>query len=149
MDIIPPSLALAQAAEESGWGTSRFTAEGNAFFGQWDFSGKGMIPKQQRKELGNYGVARFDSPLDSVQGYMFNINTASAYQELRKLRARLRADKREVTGLRLASTLDKYSERGEDYVEGIMQMIRYNKLENVDETYLSDNKLIHLISVSE
>ena len=57
VDIVPPSLALAQAAEESGWGTSRFAIKGNSLFGQWDFSGKGIKPKEQRAELGNYGIA--------------------------------------------------------------------------------------------
>ncbi|EGM71558.1 glucosaminidase domain-containing protein [Shewanella sp. HN-41] len=75
-----PSLVLAQAAEESGWATSRFTVEGNAYFGQWDFSGKGMKPRQQRKALGNYGVAQFDTPLESVEGYLLNLNTSNAYQ---------------------------------------------------------------------
>ena len=97
VDIMPPSLALAQAAEESGWATSRFTEEGNAFFGQWDFSGKGMTPKQQRKELGNYGLARFDSPLSSVEGYMLNINITGAYKKLRVLRARLRQENKAIT----------------------------------------------------
>lgn len=146
VDIMPASLALAQAAEESGWGTSRFAEEGNAFFGQWDFSGNGMTPKQQRQELGNYGLARFDSPLASVQGYMFNINTTSAYQQLRTLRATLRANGQPITGLALAATLDKYSERGQAYIDGLQQMIRYNKLQDVDEAYLSDEKLIHLVS---
>lgn len=71
---------LAQAAEESGWATSRFTVEGNAYFGQWDFSGKGMKSRQQRKALGNYGVAQFDTPLESVEGYLLNLNTSNAYQ---------------------------------------------------------------------
>jgi uncharacterized FlgJ-related protein len=146
VDIMPPSLALAQAAEESGWATSRFTEEGNAFFGQWDFSGKGMTPKQQRKELGNYGLARFDSPLDSVEGYMLNINTTGAYKKLRVLRAKLREKNKAITGLELAGTLDKYSERGQAYIDGLRSMIRYNKLEDVDEAYLSDTILIKLIS---
>ncbi len=146
VDIMPPSLALAQAAEESGWGTSRFTEEGNAFFGQWDFSGKGMTPKQQRKELGNYGLARFDSPLDSVEGYMLNINITGAYQKLRVLRAKLRQENKAITGIELAGTLDKYSERGQAYIDGLRSMIRYNKLEDVDEAYLSDTILIKLIS---
>lgn len=146
VDIMPPSLALAQAAEESGWATSRFTEEGNAFFGQWDFSGKGMIPKQQRKELGNYGLARFASPLDSVEGYMLNINTTSAYRKLRVLRAKLRQENKTITGLELAGTLDKYSERGQAYIDGLRSMIRYNKLEDVDEAYLSDTILIRLIA---
>ncbi|WP_394205169.1 glucosaminidase domain-containing protein [Shewanella waksmanii] len=148
IDIIPPSLALAQAAEESGWATSRFTVEGNAFFGQWDFSGNGMIPKQQRKELGNYGLARFDTPLASVEGYVLNINRNAAYQKLRQLRAQLRQDGEPITGMQLATTLDKYSERGQDYIDGIRSMISYNKLQQVDEAYLSDQQPLHLISAA-
>ncbi|MCL1056872.1 glucosaminidase domain-containing protein [Shewanella gelidimarina] len=146
IDILPPSLVLAQAAEESGWATSRFTVEGNAFFGQWDFSGNGMIPKQQRKELGNYGLARFDTPLASVEGYMLNLNTNNAYKKLRSLRASLRASNAAITGIELAGTLDKYSERGQAYIDGIRQMIRYNKLDQVDEAYLSDAAPLHLLS---
>jgi uncharacterized FlgJ-related protein len=146
VDKLPPSLVLAQAAEESGWASSRFTIEGNAFFGQWDFSGNGMVPKKQRKELGNYGLARFDSPLASVEGYMFNINTHNAYQKLRDLRAKLRANGELLTGIELAGTLDKYSERGQAYIDGLRGMIRYNKLEPVDQAYLSDKRGFRLIS---
>jgi len=146
VDILPPSLTLAQAAEESGWATSRFAQEGNAFFGQWDFTGKGMKPQARRKELGNYGVARFDSPLASVEAYMLNINSNKAYQKLRVLRSKLRAQDKRVTGIALAGTLDNYSERGQEYIDGLKAMIRYNKLEQVDQAYLSDNKLIHLIT---
>jgi len=149
VDILPPSLVLAQAAEESGWASSRFTIEGNAFFGQWDFSGKGMIPEKQRKELGNYGLARFDSPQASVESYMFNINTHAAYQKLRDLRAKLRANGKLLTGIELAGTLDKYSERGQAYIEGLKKMIRFNKLEPVDEAYLSDKRGWRLISKAE
>jgi Bax protein len=146
VDILPPSLTLAQAAEESGWATSRFAQEGNAFFGQWDFTGNGMKPRAHRKELGDYGVARFDSPLASVEAYMLNINSNSSYQKLRILRSELRADDKAVTGIKLAGTLDNYSERGQEYIDGLRAMIRYNKLEQVDQAYLSDNKLIHLIT---
>ncbi|MCL1049363.1 glucosaminidase domain-containing protein [Shewanella abyssi] len=149
IDILPPSLVLAQAAEESGWATSRFTVEGNAFFGQWDFSGNGMIPKQQRKELGNYGLARFDTPLASVEGYMLNLNTNNAYKKLRSLRASLRASNSAITGIELAGTLDKYSERGQAYIDGIRQMISYNKLDQVDEAYLSDSAPLHLLPSTE
>ncbi|MFT5788484.1 MAG: Bax protein [Shewanella sp.] len=145
IDILPPSLVLAQAAEESGWATSRFTVEGNAFFGQWDFSGNGMAPKKQRKELGNYGLARFDTPLGSVEGYMLNLNTHNAYKKLRSLRASLRASNSPITGIELAGTLDKYSERGQAYIDGIRQMIRFNKLDQVDEAYLSDAAPLHLL----
>lgn len=144
VDIIPPSLALAQAAEESGWGTSRFVLEGNAFFGQWDFSGNGIKPKRQRKELGNYGIARFKSPLASVEGYMLNINTVSAYQNLRNLRAEKVKEHKSASGLLLAETLTKYSERGEAYVEGLRHLILYNKLGSTDDAYLSDNELVYL-----
>ena len=147
IDILPPSLVLAQAAEESGWASSRFTIEGNAFFGQWDFSGNGMIPEKQRKELGNYGLARFESPLASVEGYMFNINTHPAYRKLRAMRANLRAKGKLLTGIELAGTLDKYSERGQAYIDGLRRMIRFNKLEPVDEAYLSDKRGVHLISM--
>jgi len=146
VDILPPSLALVQAAEESGWGTSRFALKGNAFFGQWDFSGNGMKPQQQRQQLGNYGVARFDSPLASVEGYMLNINTNAAYNKLRILRTEMRVDKSPIQGYELAGTLSKYSERGDAYIKGLRQMIRFNKLEPVDDMQLSNNKLIHLIN---
>ncbi|WP_028863069.1 glucosaminidase domain-containing protein [Psychromonas aquimarina] len=146
VDILPPSLALAQAAEESGWATSRFALEGNAFFGQWDFSGKGMKPKAQRKELGNYGVARFDSPLDSVEAYMLNLNSGSAYQPLRILRAELRAGDQKISGYKLAATLDKYSERGQAYAQGLQKMISYNELAEVDQASLADNQLVHITS---
>jgi uncharacterized FlgJ-related protein len=137
---------LAQAAKESGWGTSRFTSEGNAFFGQWDFSGNGMIPKHQRKELGNYGLARFESPLGSVEGYLLNINTHKAYKKLRNLRANIRKEKRTLSGIELASTLDKYSEQGQAYIDDIISMIKYNNLQHVDEAYLSNKHLIKLIN---
>lgn len=144
VDIIPVSLALAQSAEESGWGTSRFASKGNALFGQWDFSGNGMIPAQQRKELGNYGLARFDSPLDSVKGYMLNLNTSYAYEKLRTLRQELRQKHEKVTGWELAKTLDKYSEKGEAYIQGLHKMMRYNKLQDRDDTYLSQGPEIYI-----
>ena len=103
-----------------------------------------MKPLQQRKGLGNYGVARFASPLASVEGYMFNINSNKAYQKLRILRAQLRAENKAVTGYELAGTLDKYSERGQAYIDGLQAMIRYNKLAQVDQAYLANNRLIHI-----
>lgn len=146
VDILPASLALAQAAEESGWATSRFVLLGNAFFGQWDFSGNGMKPKQQRTQLGNYGVARFDSPLQSVEAYMLNLNTNAAYNKLRELRSEMRSNERQITGYELAGTLDKYSERGAAYISGLRLMIRYNKLESVDQQQLAKDQFIHLIN---
>lgn len=148
VDIIPPSLALAQAAEESGWATSRFTEEGNALFGQWDFSGNGMMPKQQRKELGNYGLARFDSPFKSVEGYMLNINTNQAYRELRTIRETLRTQQQVITGLQLAKALGSYSERGAAYIEGLQKMITFNKLQALDKAQLANNRLLNLTNKS-
>jgi len=147
VDSIPPSLALAQGAEESGWGTSRFAAQGNALFGQWDFSGKGMRPAQQRKGLGDYGLARFDTALDSVRGYMLNLNTTYAYEKLRSRRLELRQNEEKITGWELAKTLDKYSERGQAYIDGLHNMMSYNKLQATDDAYLSDGPEIHLIKV--
>lgn len=147
VDIIPPSLALAQAAEESGWGTSRFATEGNALFGQWDFSGEGMQPKEQRKELGDYGLARFETPLDAVKSYMLNLNTTFAYAQLRTLREDLRNKDEKITGWELANSLERYSERGQEYIDGLHDMMSYNKLQSLDYAYLSQDPTIHLITV--
>lgn len=145
VNVIPPSLALAQAAEESGWATSRFVVEGNAFFGQWDFSGNGIKPKQQRKELGNYGIKSFKSPLDSVRGYMLNINSGAAYETLRGLRAFQLKTKKQLSGYELATALENYSERGHAYVQGIQHLIEYNKLARLDQAQLGDNQLVHIV----
>ena len=142
VDTIPPSLALAQAAEESGWGTSRFAIQGNALFGQWDFSGKGIKPKNQRKELGNYGIAKFDTLQESVEAYMLNLNTHRAYKKLRDKRAKLQAGNTKPTGWELAKTLDKYSERGKHYVDGLHSIMSYNKLNPADDAYLWEKGVI-------
>lgn len=136
VDIVPPSLALAQAAEESGWGTSRFAIKGNSLFGQWDFSGKGIKPKEQRTELGNYGIAAFESPEASIEAYMLNLNTHRAYQRMRQKRAVFRQQNEEPTGWDLAKTLDKYSERGIDYVKSLHEIMSYNKLNDADQAHL-------------
>jgi Bax protein len=138
VDIVPPSLALAQAAEESGWGTSRFAIRGNSLFGQWDFSGNGIKPKEQRAELGNYGIATFDSPQDSIEAYMLNLNTHNAYQRMRQKRAVFRQQNKRPTGRDLAKTLDKYSERGIDYVKSLHAIMSYNRLNDADLAYLWD-----------
>jgi Bax protein len=145
VDIIPVSLVLAQSAEESGWGTSRFAVHGNALFGQWDFSGKGIKPKEQRKELGNYGIAQFDSPIESVAAYMLNLNTHAAYARLRESRAALRVENKPVSGFILAQTLDKYSERGMDYVHSLHTMMRVNNLSQADDAVLVGDEEIYLV----
>ena len=136
VDIIPPSLALAQAAEESGWGTSRFAIKGNSLFGQWDFSGKGIKPEEQRAHLGNYGIAAFDTPQDSIDAYMLNLNTHRAYKRLREQRALARQKQQKPAGWQLAKTLDKYSERGIEYVKSLHAIMKFNRLNDADQAYL-------------
>ncbi len=136
VNVIPPSLALAQAAEESGWGTSRFAILGNSLFGQWAFSKNAMRPKQQRSELGDYGLARFKTPQDAVNAYMLNLNTHRAYKKMRTYRSRLIDEGKKVSGYELAKMLDKYSERGQAYVDSLHAMMRINHLGDTDDAYL-------------
>jgi len=149
VDIVPPSLALGQGAEESGWGTSRFAAAGNAIYGQWTWGKNAMVPEEQRKELGNYGIAAFESLQESICGYMLNLNTHNAYADLRNKRAELRESGQKITGSVLAEQLTKYSERGEEYVKGLKSLMEYNRLSPVDDAYLSDKPQIFLIPVAD
>ena len=138
LDIIPAGLALGQAAYESGYGTSRFAAEGNALFGQWTFGGKGLKPEQQREELGDHRIAAFDWPFDSVRGYFINLMSHPAYRPFRELRAELRARGEPLTSLALADGLTSYSERGQDYVDTLKGIIRVNNLQVADRAALRD-----------
>lgn len=136
VDILPPSLVLAQAATESGYGTSRFAQMGNNLFGEWTFTpGTGLIPKE-RPEGATYEVRRFDSIYDSLQSYMTNINTHWAYRKLREQRAQLREAGVSPKGIDLAPGLERYSERGEAYIEDIKTMIRLNRLSRLSTTTL-------------
>ncbi len=132
VDIIPPSLALAQAAEESGWGTSRFAREGNAMFGEWTFSRKAGLKPRNRDRGANHRVRAFDTVTDSVRAYAHNLNTHRAYREFRAQRAALRRQGRPLNGAALAGTLHRYSQRGEDYVAGIRALISVNNLSPLD-----------------
>lgn len=149
VDTLPPSLVLAQAAEESGWGTSRFAAEGNALFGMWTWSDKGIAPLQQRAGLGNYKIAAYETPLKSVIAYMHNLNTHRSYGKLRARRAELRKTGAKVTGWELANTLTSYSERGQAYVDSLHSLMKVNVLRPTDDAYLSDGPTILLIPVGE
>jgi uncharacterized FlgJ-related protein len=149
VDIVPVSLALAQAAEESGWGTSRFAAQGNAVYGQWTWGENAIKPEQQRKELGNYGIASFETLQQSVSAYMLNLNTHNAYSSLRGKRAELRKNSEDISGYILAGQLTKYSERGEDYVKGLRSLMDINRLAPADDAYLSKNPPIYLVPVAE
>ena len=148
IDIIPPSLALGQAAYESGYGTSRFAREGNALFGQWTYSGAGMKPKEHRASKGNYGVASYRWPFDSVRSYMFNLNTHNEYQAFRKNRANLRAQGKLPTGLELTEKLDGYSERGMEYVKTLKDIITVNNLAILDQARLRDEPITLAVGVT-
>jgi uncharacterized FlgJ-related protein len=139
VDIVPPSIILAQGAIESGWGTSRFAVEGNALFGQWSFSKTALKPKEQRHNLGNYGLATFKTPLDAVRAYLLNLNTHPAYLEFRQLRAQLRQENRALSGMTLVHTLKHYSERKEAYVKELIKLIQSNNLVWLDHAKLQDN----------
>ena len=134
VDIIPPSLVLAQSANESAWGTSRFAREAKNYFGQWCFEpGCGVVPKHRPKDA-TYEVLEFNSPKQSVRSYILYLNTNSSYEKLRSIRQNLREEQKLVTGSHLANGLEKYSARGLAYVEEIKKMIRYNKLEQLDSS---------------
>jgi Bax protein len=149
VDVVPVSLALGQCAEESGWGTSRFAAEGNALFGQWSWGGKGIKPQQQREGMGDYRIAAFETPLQSVMAYIRNLNTHAAYAGLRARRAEMRAKGDRISGWELAKSLDKYSERGPAYVESLHGIMKVNRLDAADDAFLGDGPTIWLIPVGE
>ena len=129
VDEVPASLVLAQSANESGWGTSRFATQAKNMFGIWCFrKGCGITPlKRAAGEI--YEVAKYNSIQESVEAYMLNINSHRAYQDLRNIRSALRADNGHLSGMTLAEGLETYSARGLKYVEEIKQLIRTNKLQ--------------------
>ena len=141
VDLIPPSLALAQAAEESGWGTSRFAVEGNALFGQWTFTpGSGLKPRL-RDAGKSYRIRAFDTLLDAVRAYTLNLNTHRAYRVFRQRRLEMRRDDRAVDGMALAETLTSYSQRGKKYVRSIRIIIDVNRLGALDNVRLDNVRL--------
>ena len=140
MDIIPVSIALAQAANESGWGTSRFALQGNALFGQWTWSKKGISPKKQDKDK-THRVLQFQVLKASVRAYKNNLNTHNAYKEFREVRARLREENKKINGLDLIEYLEKYASIGEKYVEILRIIIVKNSLTDFDKANLLTTKL--------
>lgn len=133
LDVIPVSLTLAQAANESGWGTSRFTREANNIFGEWTWdAGTGLVP-ERRPEGATHFVRSFPSLAASVSSYVRNLNTHPAYQPLRAIRRDMRQQGQVPTGIQLAAGLERYSERGQAYVREIRSMIRQNRLEQLPE----------------
>jgi len=137
LDEVPVALVLAQAANESAWGSSRFARDAKNLFGEWTYKdGEGLIP-EARAAGENHAVRIFPTLRASVQSYMNNINSGHAYEELRVMREELRNNQRSLDALKLAGGLIRYSERGEEYVEEIKKMIRSNRLNMLDNVTLN------------
>ena len=135
MDEIPVSLAIAQAAKETGWGTSRFALKGNALFGQWTWSGEGLKPKNA-DEGKDHKVMKFHSLQLSIRAYLRNLNTHSTYKNLRKARTELRNQNKALDSIILSRHLDKYAETGNQYIEVLQKIIEQNSLKDFDEARL-------------
>ncbi len=146
VDVIPVSLALAQAAEESGWGTSRFAQKGNALFGQLTFKAEddGIVPRNRRQGE-THRFRSFDDPKGSVESYIHNLNTHRAYTQFRQMRASLRSQDKPIEGLMLVNSLGAYSERGEDYLRTIRSLIRANSLSDFDKAVLSVDQMEEVV----
>ena len=127
VDIIPADLVLVQAANESAWGISRFAQQGFNFYGLWCFrTGCGFVPRQRERGAA-HEVAKFKSLAHATYTYMRNLNRHPAYKHLRDIRNQLRLHQKPITGMALSEGLIQYSERGEDYIEELQQMIRFNR----------------------
>jgi len=135
MDEVPVSMAIAQAAKETGWGTSRFAQEGNALFGQWTWSGEGIKPADAEDDS-THKVMRFKVLQASVKAYQRNLNTHSSYKGFRSARAELRDEGKKLDSMILSEYLDKYAETGKEYVKILQQIIRQNDLTDFDDAKL-------------
>ncbi|RLC15776.1 MAG: hypothetical protein DRI24_10090 [Deltaproteobacteria bacterium] len=149
LDVIPAGMVLGQAAYESGYGTSRFAAKGNALFGQWTYGGKGLVPEQQRKELGDHRIAAYDWPFDSVRGYFINLSSHPAYEDFRRLRAEMKAAGQPLSSMKLIEGLKSYSERGQKYVDTLKGIIRVNHLAKADNAVFRDEPMRFLLTTAD
>ena len=140
MDIIPVSLAIAQAANESGWGTSRFALECNALFGQWTWSKKGISPKKKDPNQ-SHKILQFQILKASVRAYQRNLNTHSSYIEFRKERAIQRDNDGKLNSLELVRYLDKYAETGVEYTKVLKKIIKQNSLTDFDDVNILPTSL--------
>ena len=138
MDMIPVPIALAQAAKESGWGTSRFALEGNAIFGQWTWTGKGIEPLLRDKSK-NHKILRFPILRASVKSYKKNLNTHKSYKEFRAKRRDMRESNKKISGLELTKTLDNYAQTGNEYTKILKQIIVQNKLTDFELVRLENS----------
>ena len=135
MDEVPTSMAIAQAAKETGWGTSRFAQEGNALFGQWTWSGEGIKPLGA-EDGSTHKVMKFNVLQASVKAYQRNLNTHSSYKNFRSARAEMRNEGKKIDSMILTEYLDKYAETGEKYVKILQQIIKQNNLTDFDDAKL-------------
>ena len=135
MDEIPVSMAIAQAAKETGWGTSRFAQEGNALFGQWTWSGEGIKPSDADGDS-THKVMKFKVLQASVRAYQRNLNTHTSYKKFRIARAELRDKEKKLDSKILSKYLDKYAETGKEYVKVLQQIIDQNNLTDFDDAKL-------------
>ncbi len=140
MDEIPVSLAIAQAAKETGWGSSRFAQEGNALFGQWTWSGDGIKPLDLEKGQ-KHKVAKFKILKASVRAYQRNLNTHSSYKEFRIERAIQRDNDQKLNSLKLVNFLEKYAETGKEYTEVLKKIIKQNNLVDFDDVQILPTSL--------
>ena len=138
MDIVPVSLTIAQAAKESGWGTSRFALKGNAMFGQWTYGKGGIKPKDSGSK--DHKILAFPMLRSSIVAYQKNLNTHKAYIELRNKRGNLRKDNKKVSGMELVNYLESYAATGKEYVEILKSIISQNKLMDFDDAILMNTK---------
>ena len=138
MDIIPVSLAIAQAAKETGWGTSRFALEGNALFGQWTYAADGLKPEDDT--TGDHKVMKFNILQASVRAYKRNLNSHKVYKNFRSERAKLRERGEKINSLKLVKYLDKYAETGKLYTQILEKIIKQNSLMDFDQSKLLPTK---------
>lgn len=132
VDVIPTSMVLAQAADESAWGRSRFARLGHNYFGQWCYTkGCGIVPSRRSKGA-HHEVQKFKDSADAIKHYFHNLNTGHAYEKLRSIRASLRAHNKALSGAQIARGLERYSALGQKYVLDIQSIIRRYHLEQYD-----------------
>lgn len=138
VDVVPPALALAQAAAESGWGTSRFAHRGNAVFGQRTWrEGAGLVPERREADL-RHEVKRFDGLAEGVRAYLNNLNRHPAYAAFRARRAEMRGQGADLDGAALAGSLERYAEAGSEYIETLRRIMRVNRLGALDDARLEN-----------
>ena len=133
VDAIPVSLVLAQAANESAWGTSRFAVDGNNLFGQWCYEEGCCFVPLERTDKASHEVRKFNTISAAVSSYFKNLNTHTSYQHFRRMRARMRDQEKNLDPIQLAYGLGSYSQRGDNYIDEVQTIIQQNDLRLRDD----------------